>query len=150
GAMWRVGRPTEAGLRKRHNLQGPIDDVFMDSFLFVRPSGTSRRPDFQRWVQSEMSRAIEHWRRHFRGEVRVKDDKDVTSQDIASANLVLWGDAESNLVLRQINDRLPVRFDGGQIAVGTRRFECATHAPILIYPNPLNPERYVVLNSSFT
>ena len=26
----------------------------------------------------------------------------------------------------------------------------ATHAPILIYPNPLNPNRYVVLNSGFT
>ena len=25
-----------------------------------------------------------------------------------------------------------------------------THAPILIYPNPLNPKRYVILNSGFT
>ena len=25
-----------------------------------------------------------------------------------------------------------------------------THVPILIYPNPLNPKRYVVLNSGFT
>jgi hypothetical protein len=24
------------------------------------------------------------------------------------------------------------------------------HAPVLIYPNPLNPDRYVVLNSGFT
>ncbi len=39
GDSWRVGRLSEAGLRKRHNLQGPIDDAFMDSFVFVRPSG---------------------------------------------------------------------------------------------------------------
>ncbi|HXE55362.1 MAG TPA: hypothetical protein VN541_20225, partial [Tepidisphaeraceae bacterium] len=26
----------------------------------------------------------------------------------------------------------------------------ATHVPVLIYPNPLNPKRYVVLNSGFT
>ncbi len=32
----------------------------------------------------------------------------------------------------------------------SRRFDSSQHAPILIYPNPLNPERYVVLNSSFT
>ena len=25
-----------------------------------------------------------------------------------------------------------------------------THVPILIYPNPLNPKKYVVLNSGFT
>ncbi|MCA9088084.1 MAG: hypothetical protein KDA90_05540, partial [Planctomycetaceae bacterium] len=24
------------------------------------------------------------------------------------------------------------------------------HAPVLIYPNPLNPQKYVVLNSGFT
>ena len=28
-----------AGLRKTHGLQGPIDDAFMDSFVFVRPTG---------------------------------------------------------------------------------------------------------------
>ena len=26
----------------------------------------------------------------------------------------------------------------------------AHHVPVLIYPNPLNPQRYVVLNSGFT
>ena len=26
-------------LRKRHGLQGPIDDAFMDSFLIVKPTG---------------------------------------------------------------------------------------------------------------
>ena len=25
-----------------------------------------------------------------------------------------------------------------------------THAPVLIYPNPLNPKKYVVINSGFT
>ncbi|MCA9267802.1 MAG: hypothetical protein KDA41_05000, partial [Planctomycetales bacterium] len=28
--------------------------------------------------------------------------------------------------------------------------DAAHHAPALIYPNPLNPARYVVLNSGFT
>ena len=29
-------------------------------------------------------------------------------------------------------------------------YEAGTHAPLLIYPNPLNPAKYVVLNSGFT
>ena len=37
-----------------------------------------------------------------------------------------------------------------QIAVGSQTFNAKSHAPVLIYPNPLNPEKYVVLNSSFT
>ena len=39
-----------------------------------------------------MDRAIEHWRRHFRGDARVKDDTAITEDDIKSANLILWGD----------------------------------------------------------
>jgi hypothetical protein len=151
GGTWRVGQPSEAGLRKRHNLQGPIDDAFMDSFVFVRPTGKCAHPAMETWVQSELSRAIEHWRRHFRGEARVKDDVAITDEDIASANLVLWGDAAANSVIKRINNRLPVRFaEAGAIEVADRRFEGQHHAPIVIYPNPLNHQRYVVLNSSFT
>ncbi len=69
---------------------------------------------------------------------------------IASSNLVLWGDPSSNAVIRRIADRLPIRWDGGKVVVGGRSFPADTHAPILIFPNPLNPSRYVVLNSGFT
>ncbi len=34
--------------------------------------------------------------------------------------------------------------------LGTQKVDAAHHAPMMIYPNPLNPSRYVVLNSGFT
>ncbi len=34
--------------------------------------------------------------------------------------------------------------------LGAKHYAAATHAPILIFPNPLNPKKYVVLNSGFT
>ena len=37
---WKVDQGTEV-LHKRPGLQGPIDDAFMDSFVFVLPSGDS-------------------------------------------------------------------------------------------------------------
>jgi hypothetical protein len=40
--------------------------------------------------------------------------------------------------------------DATGIVVGDRRFPAASHVPLLIHPNPLNPSRYVVLNSGFT
>jgi hypothetical protein len=36
------------------------------------------------------------------------------------------------------------------VTVGDKQFDAAHHAPVLIYPNPKNPLRYVVLNSGFT
>ena len=34
--------------------------------------------------------------------------------------------------------------------VGSESLAAGHHVPVLIYPNPLNPKRYVVLNSGFT
>ncbi|MDX1945603.1 MAG: alpha/beta hydrolase-fold protein [Pirellulaceae bacterium] len=147
---WRLGKRPAAALVKKHGLQGPIDDAFMDSFLFVRPTGQAWHESTDKWAASELDRAIEHWRRHFRGAARVKDDAQITAEDIAGSNLVLWGDPASNSILKQIAAKLPIGWDERQLTVGPRKYPSADHALIAIYPNPLNPERYVVLNSSFT
>jgi dienelactone hydrolase len=138
------------GLRKRPGLQGPIDDAFMDSFLMVRPTGKPLNERVGAWAAAEQAHAVEHWRRQFRGEARVKDDSAVTPEDVAAHNLVLWGDPSSNRVLAQVAGRLPVRWDAQGVHVGGRTFDPADHVTVLIYPNPLNPKRYVVLNSGFT
>jgi len=36
------------------------------------------------------------------------------------------------------------------LVVNGKTYPAGEHAPILVFPNPLNPERYVVINSSFT
>ncbi len=148
--QWVMGELPADTLRKRHDLQGPIDDAFMDSFVFVRPSGKTSNTALGDWAAKESQHAIDHWRQHFRGEARVKEDSAIDDRDIASANLVLWGDPSSNAVLRRIADRLPISWNNDRIKVGDREFSSAEHSLILIAPNPLNPKRYVVLNSGFT
>jgi hypothetical protein len=151
GDQWAIVKSADApGLHKVHNLQGPIDDAFLDSFVFVSPTGTPLSPAVAKWAASEEKRAIAEWHRQFRGDAQVRDDKDVTDADIASSNLVLWGDPASNRVLARIADRLPVEWTAAGVVMGKNRYDAANHAPILIYPNPLNPRKYVVLNSGFT
>ncbi len=148
---WQVVESADdAALQKRHGLQGPIDDAFMDSFLMVRPTGQPLNEKVGEWASAELQHAVEHWRRQFRGEARVKNDKDVSDADIAQHNLILWGDPSSNAVLARIADKLPIRWTAESIQVGEQKFSTAGHVPVLIYPNPLNPQRYVVLNSGFT
>ncbi len=53
-------------------------------------------------------------------------------------------------MLAKIAGKLPFQWTEKEIAVGDRKYPAAKHVPILIYPNPLNQERYVVLNSGFT
>lgn len=151
GARWRLVESLDDGvLRKRPGLQGPIDDAFLDSFLMVRPTGQPFNKKVGAWTAAEQAHAVKHWRQQFRGEARVKADEDVTDEDIANHNLVLWGDPQSNKVLAKILGKLPVRWDAKTVQVGASSHDAGRHALVLIYPNPLNPARYVVLNSGFT
>ena len=78
GKSWKLHGVKSEGLRKTHNLQGPVDDAFMDSFLVVRPTGKSKHEAVDKWARSELKHFIVHWRQQFRGDARVKDDTAVT------------------------------------------------------------------------
>ena len=150
GRIWYVGDPPGTGLRKRPGLQGPIDDAFMSSFLVVRPTGKSSNEKIAAWAAAELAHFTNEWRRHFRGDARVKDDSAVTEADIAMHNLILWGDAESNQLLAKFKDKLPIQWSSESVTVDRKQFDSSHHVPIVIYPNPLSPSRYIVLNSGFT
>jgi hypothetical protein len=137
-AGWSHDLTPVEGTRKVPGLQGPIDDAFMDSFVMVRPTGSPVNEKIGAWTQKEMKHAVDHWRKQFRGDAVVKDDKDISADDIKNSNLILWGDPKSNAILAKIADKLPLKEFGD------------TRTTLLIYPNPLNPSKYVVLNSGFT
>jgi pimeloyl-ACP methyl ester carboxylesterase len=147
---WKAGPVPSETLAKKPGLQGPVDDAFLDAFLFVAPSGTAAHPKVDAWTKAEMDRARIHWRQHFRGVAPVKKDTEVTDEDIRTKNLILWGDAKSNTLIARMAEKLPVKTAEGKLTVGKQSFDSADHAAILIYPNPENPARYVVLNSGFT
>lgn len=140
----------DTALTKRHGLQGPIDDAFMDRFLFVAPTGQPFHSETGAWVKAEMEHARVHWRKQFRGDIRLKNDDAITAADIAESNLILWGDPSSNRLLANIIDRLPIRWKSSELKLDKSDYAAPHHVPVLIYPNPLNPKRYVVLNSGFT
>ncbi len=131
GDRWYTGKKLNG---KKAGLQGPIDDAFMDRFIVVKPSGASPA-----WVTAEMDRAIREWRKQFRGDAIVKMDHEITAEDIRSANLVLWGTPQSNSVYRKVAGKLPIAWPKEE-----------NRALIMIAPNPLNKNRYVVVNSGFT
>ena len=135
---------------KRPGICGPVDHAFMSRFLFVRPTGTPLNETAGKWVASEMNHAIQSWRAVFRGDAPIKDDTAVTDDDIAHCNLILWGDSSSNAVLKRVAEKLPVSWEKDTLTFKGYGLDPAHYAPILIHPNPLNPSRYLVLNSGHT
>lgn len=147
--QWVLRTKADPTLRKRPGLTGPIDDAFMEPFVFVRPTGQPLNARLGTWTTGELAHATKLWRDLFRGDAPVTDDTALTDTDLAAKNLVLWGDPTSNRVLARLlaTGKLPLTWDGQSLTFRGQTYDAAHHAPILIFPNPLNPARYVVLNS---
>lgn len=140
-------------LRKHPRLSGPIDDAFLDPFLVVMPSGEAAHERVERWIRCESAGFIDRWRGLFRGQPRVKLDHDVTAEDMQQFHLILWGDAQSNSVIRQTlaaHRAATFEWSKDNFKIGGHSFDASSHVPALVYPNPLAMARYLVINSGPT
>lgn len=152
--QWAEPRPTTNNvptqLAKRQFLQGPIDDAFMGPFLVVPPQDSSRHAALDDWVNTEVDHLRSRWQALFRGQVREKSADQVTEDDVRRYHLILWGDDQSNEWIARVLPKLPIQWNASQVAIAGKQYDASRHVPALIYPNPLNPRRYVVINSGPT
>lgn len=150
---YRQSRDFEEGVDpvKRRGLQGPIDDAFTSPFVCVRGTGTPWSQAIGRWSTARLDQFRKDWSTWMRGDARVIDDSAVNAELIENANLVLFGDPGSNAILAKILKGLPMlTWTRAEVRLGGETYAAADHAPVLIAPNPLNPRRYVVINSGQT
>jgi pimeloyl-ACP methyl ester carboxylesterase len=148
---WKVARPGKwAGLHKTHGLQGPIDDAFLDPFLLVKPTQTPWNPAAHQHGMRMLERFDRLWAMNYRAHPRIKDDTEVTAADFSKYNVVLFGDPGSNRWIAKMLARLPLKWTKETITIGDKTFPAGEHLPVLAYPNPLNPSKYVVLNTGVT
>ena len=77
--------------------------------------------------------------------VPLKADTAVRADDMKGSNLVLFGDERTNSIIAKINAKLPIRLDAGKIVSGSRTFSYEDQGLIMVYPNPLQPGRKVVV-----
>jgi dienelactone hydrolase len=136
--------------QKVHGTQGPIDDAFTAPFLCVRGTGKAWHEATNAYAEANLRRFQEEWSRFFRGELPVKDDVDVTPEDVASRHLVLFGDPSSNELIEQVLAGLPLTWTKEKVTFAGREYDASSCVPAMIYPSPLAVDRYVVLNSGHT
>jgi pimeloyl-ACP methyl ester carboxylesterase len=136
GEGWR--RAGKAGRYKKPGLQGPVDDAFKDAFLVVMPTGKPENKIAGQYVNDTVEQFRKEWAKYMRGEVRIKDDKAVTEDDVDRYHLILFGDLQSNKLTKRLAPILMRSWPAGPLV------------PVLIAPNPLNPAHYVVFNSGHT
>jgi hypothetical protein len=131
--------------RKRHGLCGPVEEVFDSRFLVVvgthGPTGQAAhsRQLAAQWIQDWSAFAGSH--------PRVRLDERVTEEDLANANLVLFGTPATNSVLARIAARLPVGIGDHSYTIGGKTYAGPDLGLAMCYPNPLSPNQYVAIYS---
>lgn len=137
---------------KRPGLQGPIDDAFATPFLCVRGTGQAWNSAVRSYADASLKRFADEWHQYFRGELPIKNDVDVTSDDWVTKNLILFGDPGSNSLISRVLPELPMKWTREALEMDATVYPAIDHVPALIAPNPLPGAdgRYVVLNSGHT
>lgn len=133
---------------KTPRLQGPIDDAFRESFVVVPPDGDGWYRAVGKYLTAAADRFGREWDKYFRGKLptRPADQVDLSLLE----NLVLFGDPASNPLIAKVAEKLPIKWTKDTLEVNGKRYDPRTHVPVLIYPNPFSPSKYVVINSGHT
>lgn len=151
---WQIAGTSISGseLRKSPQLQGPIDDAFMGPFLVITPSGKSKNPRFQAWVEFELDHLRRRWKEVMRATLPEKADRAVTAADLKNHSLILFGDSDSNYAIERLSPQLPIQSSGGQWTWGQDTYDGDQFVPSYIFPSPLrgNAPHYIVINSGLT
>jgi hypothetical protein len=80
----------------------------------------------------------------------VKSERAITENDIYQAHLVVFGTPQNSSLLAKAAKKLPVQFNENNIIIQSHKFKGENIAIRLLYPNPLNPEKYLVIFGAST
>jgi pimeloyl-ACP methyl ester carboxylesterase len=140
---WTHLKKRETAGQKNSQIEGPVEHAFMSRFVLVSGEKSAA-------ASASAADFVDLWKTRFAVPCRSKKDTDVTDADIADSNLILFGTREDNLLIARVLDKLPIVVEGKSIRFGGKLFDGPNLGAVLCYPNPLNPQRYVVLITGTT
>jgi len=133
----------ESGLVKTNATCGPMQDVYNSGFMLVL--GTTGSKKESSILQQEAASFSDQWEDWQHASCRMKKDFEVTEEDQARFNLILFGGPNSNSVTRRMAPYLPIQFSQKKFRASSRTFDDEQAGVAFIYPNPTHRNRYVLV-----
>ncbi len=130
---------------KRRGLCGPCEDVFNSPFIVVQ--GTAGDLNANEEIARNTATWLEEWEAFADGQARVCTDRELSDADIQRFNLVLLGTPKTNSVLARLADELPITIGDHRYTILDKTYEGPRLGLAMCYPNPLNPDRYLLIYS---
>ncbi|MDP6040329.1 MAG: hypothetical protein QGG64_17385, partial [Candidatus Latescibacteria bacterium] len=131
-------------LQKTPGLAGPIKDFINTPFAMVIGT-TSKDSLMQRIINQKADAIIASWKDWQNFEPRVFKDVEITKQDIQKYSLYLLGGIEENKVSKMLWSELPIKISNDMVGIFGQTYQAKDAVVDIVYPNPLNSDRYVRL-----
>lgn len=142
-----LGKPDFKQIAKNRYVHGPIDAAFRSEFWVIPQDGSQGwHTATTTYTKASFDRFAGEWDKFLRGKLRVTSTVTKLEED----TLVLFGDPQNNAQIRKFLPHLPITWTKEKLVVNGVEYDPKTHIPVLIYPNPFEPRKYVVLNSGHT
>jgi hypothetical protein len=148
GGLFVKAQKSKNAFTKRPGLSGPLWDAYSSSCVLVY--GTNCEDDSLIKAAKRCASSFSDPRWMDKVHFRIIPDTTVTKQDLADNNLVLFGNESTNEILAKISKELPVQMMADTVVAEGREYSGENIGYVLIYPNPSNNERYVVIFAGST
>jgi dienelactone hydrolase len=137
-------RPSGAkNINKSPAFSGPIKKAYFSPFILVY--GTQGDSESTEINLHQARVEAQNWWWRGNGCVEIIPDIKVNSETLDRYNLILLGGPETNAVTARIRKDLPISIKNNRLVFNGLEIEKDDVAFQIIYPNPLNREKYVVV-----
>lgn len=132
-------RYLNASYVKTSKLSGPLKDTFTNAYVVVY--GTAGK-------DAAFIESCKKVAKIIAAGAPCIADANVTPDIISTYNIIFIGTPQSNSLLAKITEELPVQIKGGNVFANNQKFTDEDMGFLVIYPNPLNPQRYILVFSA--
>jgi hypothetical protein len=133
----------QPGWEKNSAIEGPVAHAFSERFILVSGSGGTAA---EKKMQADQIIKFKNlWRSNYFGDLKCKKDADITASDIKYSHLILVGNQQNNLMIRRIIEKIPLEIFADRIIIGNKVYTGEGLNLHMVYPNPLNKHKYLVL-----
>lgn len=146
GGAWTTGKPALDGKRKGGRVSGPIRDVFHEPLLFVYAAGEDARAN-ERVARGFASRPGVITAYPVMTDIEFLARKEPLANEralflVGRENRVLAALASA---ATNLGAPLPLQVDAQGVTLGRERFSGREVGGAFVHPNPLRPDRYLVV-----
>jgi pimeloyl-ACP methyl ester carboxylesterase len=138
------GAVKHAGAFKQHGFYGPMKQAYFSPFVVVY--GTKADSATTGFLYRQAAAEAFRWWQRANGCVDVVADTEVTQEMIQRRNLIIFGGPGENSFTSRINSMLPIRSGTESVFVGPKEVRGKGLGVEFIYPNPLNPDKFVFVH----